>query len=130
MRSARSHSERDRRWRVGRGRTMRSVRLCAGALLRRRALGIVAVALLVGLGAGAVLAAAAGARRTSTAATRLYRRGAVADLEMDPASSSLSTETVAVRRLREIPSVRRATTAQFFVLAPPPRVHPNGQATA
>lgn len=97
---------------------MRAVQLCAAALVRRRGLGIIAVALLVGLGGGAVLAAAAGARRTSTAATRLYRRGDVADLEMDPATSGLSTESIAVRGLRRIPNVRRATAVQFFALGP------------
>ena len=62
---------------------MTAVRLCAKAVVRQRWAGVLAVALLVGVGGGAVLAAAAGARRSDTAATRLYRKGAVADLEMD-----------------------------------------------
>ncbi len=78
---------------------------------------MLAVVLLVGLGAGAVFAAAAGARRTDTAAARLYKRGDVADLEMDPTSSALGAPRVDIARVQRIPQVRRATLVSFFALA-------------
>jgi hypothetical protein len=65
---------------------------------------------------GAGLAAAAGARRSETAATRLYRKGSVADLEMDPTSQELGALTVDVAKVRKTPQVRRATAASFFAL--------------
>jgi hypothetical protein len=72
--------------------------------------------LLVGIGGGAVLAAAAGARRSDSAATRLYARGRVADVELDPTSSSLGPEPINLARLRRIPEVRLATAATFFAM--------------
>ena len=84
--------------------------------MRRRWAGVLAVALLVGVGGGAVLAAAAGARRSDTAATRLYRKGSVADLEMDPTSQEVGTLAVDLAKVRKLPQVRRATTASFFAL--------------
>ena len=93
---------------------MSGVRACAAALLRRRWAGVIALALLVGLGGGAVLASAAGARRTSSAASRLYARGAVADVEVDPPNSSSGTDPGDVAALRRLPEVRHATTADFF----------------
>jgi hypothetical protein len=94
---------------------MRAVRLCARAVVRRRWAGVLAIALLVGVGGGAVLAAVAGARRSDTAATRLYRKGAVADVEMDTVSA-VGPQSVDVAKVRMLPQVRRATTASFFAL--------------
>jgi ABC-type lipoprotein release transport system permease subunit len=96
---------------------MRALRLCATAALRHRWLGMVAIALLVGLGAGAVLAAAAGARRTDSAASRLYARGKVADLQMDATSQSIVPTEAAIEQIRGFPEVRQATAATFFALA-------------
>ena len=90
--------------------------MCAAALVRGRWAGIVAVSLLIGVGGGVVLAAAAGARRSDTAATRLYARGKVADLELDPTSGSFDVHAIDLARLRRIPQVRRATAATFFAL--------------
>ncbi len=104
---------------------MSAVRACAAALLRRRWAGVVALALLVGLGGGAVLAAAAGARRTSSAATRLYAKGRVADVEVDPSSqSSGRVSAEQLTRLRRIPEVLHATTVSFFPGATIRRGHP------
>ena len=96
---------------------MSVVRLCGVNVLRRRWAGVVLVALLVGFGGGAVLAAAAGARRSETAATRLYERGKVADVEMDPVSS-FTTNPTYVTSVRRLPEVTRATSALFFAMAP------------
>src|SRR3954447_5169032 len=84
--------------------------------MRRRWAGVLAVALLVGVGGGAVLAAAAGARRSDTAATRLYKKGSVADLELDPTGQETGALTVDVAKVRKIRDVRLATTASFFAL--------------
>jgi ABC-type antimicrobial peptide transport system permease subunit len=102
---------------------MRAVRLCGANLMRRRWAGVVLVALLVAVGGGAVLAAAAGARRSDSAATRLYARGSVADVELNAGTASGASEPVDLARLRRIPGVAHATTAAFFALGP---VH-NGQ---
>ncbi len=96
---------------------MKAVRLCASGILRRRWAGMLAIALLVGLGAGAVLAAAAGARRSETAASRLYARGRVADLEMDASSEDRGALAVPIRSIRRLPEVRHATTVAFYALA-------------
>jgi FtsX-like permease family len=99
-----------------RGAPVRAVRLCATAVLRRGWAGMLAVALLVAIGGGAVLAAAAGARRTDTAATRLYRHGVVADAEIDPISQSVSASGVAASAIRRIPEVKDAAAATFYAL--------------
>jgi len=89
-----------------------AARLCASRLVRRHVLGALAVVVLIGLGGGAVLAATAGARRTASAATRLYHRGNVADVEIDPTQGTAShTE---LDHLARLPEVRHVTTAQFF----------------
>jgi ABC-type lipoprotein release transport system permease subunit len=90
-----------------------AARLCAGRLMRRHVLGAIAVVLLIGLGGGAVLAAAAGARRTASAATRLYRRGNVADVEIDPTQGNV-VRPADLDRLARLPEVEHVTTAQFF----------------
>lgn len=95
---------------------MKAVRLCSAAMVRRRWLGMVGIALLIAVGSGAVLAAAAGARRSGTAATRLYARGQVADLEMDATSQQEGAAPVSVARLRHLPVVRSATSTLFFAL--------------
>ena len=103
---------------------MTAVRLCARAVMRRRWAGVLAVALLVGIGGGAVLAAAAGARRSDTAAARLYRKGEVADLEMDPTSGASGVLSVDVAKVRKLPQVRLATATTFFALG---RLHGRAQ---
>src|SRR5690349_18702548 len=62
----------------------------------------------------AVRSAGAGARRPSSAATRLYAHGQVADVEVDPPSQSSGTDANVVAGLRRLPEVRHATTAEFF----------------
>ena len=96
---------------------MRAARLCGGRLLRRGVLGAIALVLLIGLGGGAVLAAAAGARRTASAATRLYRRGNVADVEIDT-NQGFVGQPADLARMRRLPEVAHVTTAQFFMGAP------------
>lgn len=93
---------------------MSAARLCMGRLVRRHVLGVIAVIVLIGLGGGAVLAAAAGARRTASAATRLYQRGNVADVEIDPNQGNV-VRPADLDRLARLPEVEHVTTAQFFL---------------
>jgi hypothetical protein len=85
-------------------------------LLRHRWAGLLAVALLVAIGGGAVLAAAAGARRTDTAATRLYRKGVVADAELDTISQDPDSPGLDLAVLRRIPEVKTVVAGSFFAL--------------
>ena len=63
---------------------MGAVRMCARSLLRRKVWGTVAVAALVAVAGGTVLAALAGARRTDSAYPRLLDRLHAADVNVIP----------------------------------------------
>lgn len=63
--------------------------MTAAAGLRRRWLGSVALVALLGLASGAVMAAAAGARRTETAYDRYLREGNATELLMSPYDDSV-----------------------------------------
>jgi ABC-type lipoprotein release transport system permease subunit len=65
---------------------MGAIRMGAARIMRRRAMGMLALALVIGVAGGAVFAAFAGARRTDTAGRRLSARGSTEDLELDPAN--------------------------------------------
>src|SRR4051794_22599015 len=81
---------------------MRAVRLCALTILRRRRVGAVAFAALVVVAGGAVLAAFAGASRTASAASRLYARGRVEDIEVDRADFPAMDDLAKIKRLPEV----------------------------
>lgn len=63
---------------------MGAVRMCARSIARRKIVGSAALALLVGLAGGAVLAAFAGARRTESAYGRLLETTRAADVQVLP----------------------------------------------
>ncbi len=103
-------------WHRAKSARVRAVRLCASAALRRGGAGLLAVAMLVAIGSGAVFAAAAGARRTDTAAARLYRKGVVADAEIDQISQAAGAPGVDAATIRRIPEVREVAAAGFYAL--------------
>ena len=74
------------------------------AALRRHWRGLVAVALLVGIAGAAVLTAAAGARRTSTALDRFREFSRSADVMLDVGTPPAS-QIAAMRRFRTVASV-------------------------
>lgn len=78
---------------------------------RRRWPGLVALALVVALGAGATLVAAAASNRTSTAYDRYLRDANVGDVVVNP---SLATDEID-RALRSLPGVRQVTTDSLFL---------------
>ena len=92
---------------------MGAVRFCTANLLRRRFVGLLAVAALIGLAGAVTLAAFAGARRTDTAYPRLLDRLHALDVLVAPDFG----ETVSVRQLAKIPSVEFAASAYGFGLA-------------
>src|SRR5205085_8118658 len=88
---------------------MAAVRMRFRAELRTKWKGMLGVALRVGLAAGTVFAAAAGARRTDTALARVVRAQRVADVLINPDGSDNSAtfrrEWEAVDRLQGIVAV-------------------------
>jgi len=94
------------------------VRVCAVRNLRRRIGGTLAVVVLVGLAGGAVLAAAAGARRTESAYARLARFTDAADATVGPNGfGSVDPAVVA-----ELPGVDRVGAVAGFGMADRPAV--------
>ncbi len=89
---------------------MGAVRMCVRSVLRHRLWGAVAVALLVGIAGGAVLAAYAGARRTESAFPRLLDRVQAADLLILPRQY----EGIRAEDLAKLPGVERAGLAFGF----------------
>jgi hypothetical protein len=89
------------------------VRLCVSSLLRRRVSGMLAVAALIAVAGGVVLAAFAGARRTDTAFPRLLARQHALDLIVSPGPE----DTVPATLLRNLPTVTAAGDAYGFGLA-------------
>ena len=95
---------------------MGAVRMCARSVLRHRVWGAVAVALLVGIAGGAVLAAAEGARRTDTAYPRLLDRLHTADVTILPRQF----EQVDAAAIAGLPNVVQSGAISGFGLAVPP----------
>jgi hypothetical protein len=83
---------------------VRAVLLLVAHELRTRWRGWAVLALLVALAGGAVLTAAAGARRTSSAYPRFLRASHASDLLVAPAGTGLNGYDLALARL---PGVRR-----------------------
>src|SRR5690242_14713745 len=90
---------------------MAAVRLCVTNLVRRRLGGLVAVALLVAVAGGVVLAAFAGARRTDTAFPRLLAQQRALDVIVSPGPDSAM---VPASMLRRLPSVTAAGDGYGF----------------
>jgi hypothetical protein len=89
---------------------MGAVRLCVSNLLRRRVAGMVAVAMLIAVAGGVVLAAFAGARRTETAYPRLLAQQNALDVIVSPGFG----DAVSAKLLRSLPSVELAGNAYGF----------------
>src|SRR5262245_17293344 len=98
---ARSHRRPHEARRGPEERVMSAVWFVARAEMRRRWPGVVVLALLVGVSGGAVLAAVAGARRTSTALTRFEAESRTATFEFE--AGDVSAEEL--RALRAAPHV-------------------------
>lgn len=92
---------------------MAPIRLCVASLLRRRFLGTLAVALLIGVAGASVMAAFAGARRTESAFPRLLDWTNSLDVLVSPDFG----EIVPAKDLRSIPSVSFATDAYGFSIS-------------
>ena len=86
---------------------MGALRMYARSVLRRKVLGTVAVALLVGVAGGAVLTAFAGARRTESAYPRLLDGLHSADLVMFPRQFQ-AFDTVKISHLPNVTVVGKA----------------------
>jgi len=97
---------------------MGAVRMCAAANLRRRLGGTLAVALLVALAGGVVLAAAAGARRTESAYSRMARATNAADASIGPNGFGKVDPAVAAT----LPGVERVGAVAGFGMADRPKV--------
>ena len=90
---------------------MGAVRMCGRAVLRRRVPATIAMALLVGVAGGAVLAAVAGARRTESAYPRLLDATRASDVTVIPGGFGAR---VAPRRLGRLPNVVAVFGVQSF----------------
>src|SRR5688572_30802476 len=90
---------------------MAAVGLVVRSLLRRRIAATVALILLVALASGAVLTAAAGARRTSTAFDRLLDETDASDVVI------IGTGDLSTADLEQLPGVERASEAVGLTVA-------------
>jgi MacB-like periplasmic core domain/FtsX-like permease family len=97
---------------------MGSLWLVLRAELRHRLLGMLGLAMLLGLIGGVVLAAAAGARRTDTAYPRLLQWGHAAELQIWPDGTGLTGYYDA---LGHLPQVASMSTVMGFNMALPVR---------
>jgi len=94
------------------------VRICGMANLRRKVAGTIAVALLVALAGGVVLAAAAGARRTESAYARMARFTNAADATVGPNGFG----KVDPSQVATLPGVDRVGVVAGFGMADRPKV--------
>src|SRR6476646_6620320 len=92
---------------------MGAFRLCAASLLRRRIVGMLAIAALIGMAGAVTIAAFAGARRTDTAYPRLLEQSGAIDVAVSPDFG----ETVSARALKKIPSGESAFAALGFAIS-------------
>lgn len=98
---------------------MGSVRFALRAELRQGLLGMLGLALLLGLIGGVVLTAAAGARRTDTAYPRLLRWGNAAQVEIIPNGNGPFPGYFAA--LRRLPQVASMSAASLYDMVLPVR---------
>ena len=102
--------------------TMTAVRMVARAARRRQGRSLIAIALLIGIAGGAVLVAAAGARRTASALERFRAETRAGDVELDIRSAT--PEQVA--ELRRQPAIESLGLLRQVMLAPPGADQGNG----
>src|SRR5512143_219634 len=102
------------------------------AELRARWLGMVGLALLVGIAAGAVFTAAAGARRTDSTLGRVVRAQRIPDLLVNPDASDLSAAFQrAYAKIDTLPEVARTAGVVGVAAAPvDAQEHPDLSAVA
>src|SRR4051794_28991257 len=92
---------------------MRAVWVRARADLRRRFVGWLALALLVGLAGGAAIAVAAAARRTDTAYQRFLAAHTPSDVSITESNDFL-TKAVDLDKVAALPEVARSTRASLL----------------
>ena len=92
---------------------MRAVWLRARADLRRRLLGWIALALLIGVAGGAAIAVAAGARRTDTAYRRFLAQSSPSDATVTESKDFL-TKDLDLDQVAALPEVERSARASFL----------------
>jgi ABC-type lipoprotein release transport system permease subunit len=92
---------------------MRAVWLRARADLRRRLLGWVALALLIGVAGGAAIAVAAAARRTDSAYQRFLARSSPSDATVTESKDFL-TKDLDLDQVAALPEVERSARASFL----------------
>ncbi len=92
---------------------MTAVTAVARSLFRRRWWSVIALGLLVGIAGGAVIAAAAGARRTETAYPRLNEESAASDVQVSPVVGDVDLDEVAA-----LPQVERSGRLYAFSIYP------------
>jgi hypothetical protein len=92
---------------------MRAVWLRARADLRRRVLGWVALALLIGVAGGAAISVAAAARRTDTAYQRFLATSSPSDASITESTDFL-TKNLDLDQVAALPEVERSARASFL----------------
>jgi ABC-type lipoprotein release transport system permease subunit len=92
---------------------MRAVWLRARADLRRRTLGWISLALLIGVAGGAATAVAAAARRTDTAYQRFLAQSFPSDATVTE-SKDFITKDLDLDQVAELPEVERSARASFL----------------
>ena len=92
---------------------MRAVWVRARADLRRRLLGWVALALLIGIAGGAAIAVAAAARRTDTAYERFLASSSPSDASITESKDFL-TKDLDLDQVAALPEVERSARASFL----------------
>ncbi len=92
---------------------MRAVWVRARADLRRRLLGWVALALLIGIAGGAAIAIAAAARRTDTAYQRFLASSSPSDASVTESKDFL-TKDLDLDQVAALPEVERSARASFL----------------
>ncbi|HLM19813.1 MAG TPA: hypothetical protein VK549_18455, partial [Acidimicrobiia bacterium] len=92
---------------------MRAVWVRARADLRRRFLGWVALALLIGVAGGAAIAVAAAARRTDTAYERFLATSSPSDASITESKDFL-TKDLDLDQVAALPEIERSARASFL----------------
>jgi ABC-type lipoprotein release transport system permease subunit len=95
----------------------------AARIMRRRVVGMLALAVVIGVAGGAVLGASAGSRRTNSAAPRLAAGGKTEDVELDPANYAAMDNNFS--RLASLPEVKLVSAAAGTAMCIRP-CHPGG----
>jgi ABC-type lipoprotein release transport system permease subunit len=109
-----------------------AVWMCLRAELRSRRLAMLGIALLIGIAGGAVLTAAAGARRTDTTLARAVRAQRASDILVNPEGNDNTPKYLAAwAAVDRLPQVRAVATVDGLIAAPfDARGNPDFSATA